>query len=299
MTSVNNVITVAPNRPWEDQTSGERQKETESHRITCVDRMITHALLILTCLFGTTLPAVAQVLKCVDGEGKVQFSNIGCPAGTSQRHVEVRPNSVDMSGLREQAASLAVQNARTRSEQLQSYSAQQGRAPAGSSCPSELAIRNMEVSVSSPSLGKKERTFHEAEIRRARQCRAGEGVYADADWKASKEALADQRTFKEEDRRQARARAEGIHSAANPREGDRIAQERQAEASREAERREAAAEAAAAARAQAAQNNRFITSCKSTGCTASDGQFYWNKGGGTFAGPNGFCRRIGNQLSCN
>jgi len=253
------------------------------------------ALLILTCLLATGLPAGAQVLKCVDSEGKVQFSNIGCPTGTSQRQVAVRPNSADMSGLREQAASLAVQNARSRSEQLQSNSPQQGRAPAGSSCPSELAIRNMEVSVSSPSLGKKERTFHEAEIRRARQCRAGEGVYAAADWKASQEALADQRTFKEEDRRQARARAEGIHSAANPREGDRIAQERQAEAIREAERREAAA----AARSQAAQNNRIITSCKSTGCTTSDGQFYRNKGGGTFAGPNGFCRLIGTQMSCN
>ena len=254
------------------------------------------ALLILTCLLGAGLPAVAQVLKCVDREGKVQFSNIGCPAGTSQRQVEVRPNAVDMSGLREQAASLAAQKARGRADELQSYGAQQG-APvlARSSCPSELAIRNMEVSVSSPSLGKKEREFHEAEIRRARQCRAGEGVYTDDDWNASKEALSGQRKFKAEDRRQERARAEGIHSAANPREGDRIAQERQAEAIREAERREAAA----AARSQAAQNNRTITSCKAAGCTASDGQFYWNKGGGTFAGPNGFCRRIGNQLSCN
>ena len=254
------------------------------------------ALLILMCLLGTGLPAVTQVLKCVDREGKVQFSNIGCPSGTSQRRVEVRPNVVDMSGLREQAASLAAQKARGRPDELQPYVAQQEPPASRSSCPSELAIRNMEVSVSSPSLKRKEREFHEAEIRRARQCRAGEGVYAEADWKASKEALADQRTFKEEDRRQARARAEGIHSAANPREGDRIAQDRVAEAIREAARREAAAEAA---RAQAAQNNRFITSCKSTGCTTSDGQFYRNKGGGTFAGPNGFCRLIGTQMSCN
>ena len=256
------------------------------------------AALALWCFLSAV--AHAQVLKCVDRDGNIQFSNVGCPAGTSQRSVEVRPNAVDMSGLREQAASLAAEKARSKADAMQSYSAQQGPQAARSSCPSELDIRNMEVSVSSPSLGKKERAFHEAEIRRAKQCRAGEGAYTDADWRASKEALAGQRKFKAEDRRQERARAEGIHSAANPREGDRIAQERVAEEIRDAARREAAANAAAAAaKSRAAQSSRLITSCKATGCTASDGQFYWSKGGGTYAGPSGFCRRVGDQLNCN
>lgn len=271
-----------------------RWNDKQSIRVTVL------APLILTCLMGVGTQADAQVLKCVDREGSVQFSNIGCPAGTSQRQVEVRPNAVDMSGLREQATKLASERASSRTEPMQTYSSSQEPQAARSTCPSALDIRNMEVSISSPSLGKKERAFHEAEIRRARQCRAGEGAYTEADWNASKEALAGQRKFKAEDRRQERARAESIHSAANPREGDRIAQERLVEAVREAARREAAAEAAAAAaRPQAAQSTRLITSCRSTGCTASDGQFYWNKGGGTFAGPNGFCRRVGDSLSCN
>lgn len=224
--------------------------------------------------------AHAQVLKCVDRDGNIQFSNIGCPAGTSQRSVEVRPNAVDMSGLRDQAAILAAEKARSRADTMQSYSALQGPQGTGSACPSELDIRNMGVSVSSPSLNKKEREFHQDEIRRARQCRRGQGNYAAGDWKASKEALDDQRSVREDVRSRARARVEGIHSAADPLEGERIARKREAEVAR----RHAA--------------NRIIASCDAGGCWDNQGARYNGVGNTLFSTSGKACQRVGTMLQC-
>ena len=266
------------------------------HELSSIGMTVAFSAEVAACFLPPTL-AHAQVNRCVDKDGNVQFSNLGCPSTTTGRTVDVRPNAIDTSGMRQQSqVELAAQQRRRQHEQT--VPVQQSGVGANE-CPSAREIRNMEVSVSSPSLKKKERDFYEAEIRRARQCQAGEGRYSADAWRASKEALDDQRSVDAEVRRRARARAEGLHSAANPREADRIADERIAEANREAARREAASAAAAAAAARAAQSSRFITSCKSNGCTASDGQFYRSKGGDTFAGPGGICRRVGNSLNCN
>ena len=152
----------------------------------------------------------------------------------------------------------------------------------------------MEVSVSSPSLKKKERDFYEAEIRRARQCQAGEGRYSADAWRASKEALDDQRSVDAEVRRRARARAEGFHSAASPREADRIANERNAESNREAGRRETAAAAAA----RAAQTKPQITSCDRGGCWDNLGGRYTGSGATLMSSTGRACQKIGNMLHC-
>jgi hypothetical protein len=44
----------------------------------------------------------AQVTKCVDKAGNVQFSNLGCASNSSGKVVDSRPNSLDTSGMREQ-----------------------------------------------------------------------------------------------------------------------------------------------------------------------------------------------------
>ena len=253
--------------------------------------VILRAAVALSCLL--TAPSHAQVTKCVDKDGNVRFSNLGCPSATSGRVVDVRPNAIDTSGMRQQnRVELAAQQ-RSRQEQKSMLMQQSGGSVGVSECPSALEIRNMEVSVSSPSLKKKERDFYEAEIRRARQCQAGEGNYSADAWKASKEARDDQRSIDAEVRRRARARAEGFHSAANPREADRIADERIAEANREAARREAAA--AVAARAAP----RLITSCDARGCWDNQGGRY-NGSGSTLLSTTGkACNRVGNMLQCN
>ena len=43
----------------------------------------------------------AQVTKCVDKAGNVQFSNLGCASNSSGKVVDSRPNSLDTSGMRE------------------------------------------------------------------------------------------------------------------------------------------------------------------------------------------------------
>ena len=251
--------------------------------------LILRVAVALSCLL--TALSHAQVTKCVDRDGNVQFSNLGCPSATTVRTVDVRPNAVDTSGMRQQnQVELAAQQRRRQDEQPMPI---QQSGVGRSDCPSALEIRNMEVSVSSPSLKKKERDFYEAEIRRARQCQAGEGNYSADAWKASKEARDDQRSIDAEVRRRARARAEGFHSAANPREADRIADERIAEANREAARREAAA--AVAARAAP----RLITSCDARGCWDNQGGRY-NGSGSTLLSTTGkACNRVGNMLQCN
>ena len=108
----------------------------------------------------------------------------------------------------------------------------------------------METKAGSMTLGKKEQFFMVDEIHRARQCRKGQGNYAAEDWQVSREAQDDQSSVSNKQR--GRARAEGMHSAADPIEGDRIERRRLAE---EAMRREQEAIAAAAAAQRTQQQN--------------------------------------------
>ncbi len=245
------------------------------------------AVLSAALLLCSYLPAgaYAQVLKCVDAAGNVQFSNLGCPSTNPGRIVEVRPNAVDMSGMRKQnQAELAAQQRRRQREQVMPMLQSGVNA---SVCPSEVEIRNMEVSAGSQSRSAKERQFFQDEVRRARQCRNGQGVYTAADWAISREAQGDQGQFQTSRAKQARVRAAGMHSAADPIEGDRIAQERLDEASR------------VAARRRAAQASHVITSCDPGGCWDSLGNRY-NRSGPTFFSTTGrACRRVGNMLQCD
>jgi len=104
-------------------------------------------------------------------------------------------------------------------------------------CPSDRDIAAMETRASSISLSREAKTFMQDEIRRARQCRKGQGRYTAADWAISRDAQNAQSSLS--GGADARRRAEAMHSAADPLEGDRIAREREAEAAaaREAERR--------------------------------------------------------------
>jgi len=103
-------------------------------------------------------------------------------------------------------------------------------------CPSDRDITSMETRSSSISLSREAKSFMQDEIRRARQCRKGQGRYSAADWDVSRAAQDAQSSLS--GAADARRRAEAMHSAADPLEGDRIARQREAEAAaeREAER---------------------------------------------------------------
>ena len=159
-----------------------------------------------------------QVWKC-EVNGKINFSDKPCPqAGQPVAERSLRPNVVE--AIKPEVVDAAM-----------------GRAPAasappvasGNACPGDSEVRSMETRANSTTLGDAERQFLQDEVRRVRQCRSGQGRYRDADWVISREAQAAQTQISDRARQDARLRAEAMHSAADPDEGDRIARRRIAE----------------------------------------------------------------------
>lgn len=160
-----------------------------------------------------------QVWKC-ELNGKVNFSDKPCPqAGQPVAERSLRPNVVE--AMKPDVVDAAM-----------------GRAPAasapppmggGNACPGDSEIRSMETRANSTTLGDAERQFLQDEVRRVRQCRNGQGRYREADWAISREAQAAQTQLSDRARYDARLRAEAMHSAADPDEGDRITRRRIAE----------------------------------------------------------------------
>lgn len=157
-------------------------------------------------------------------------------------------------------------------------------------CPGELELKNMETSANALSLGKKEKAFLLDEIRRARQCAKGQGSYTASDWKISREARDDQRRLRGGEI--ARVRAENMHSAADPVEGDRIQATRNAERIAEAHRHRPPGSAVGAGAPAT------LSSCDRGGCWGADGTRYTASGSGTVFGPRGACRVVGRTVQC-
>ena len=83
------------------------------------------ARMALLALVGALLlPAQAQVLRCVGPKGEIEFSNQTCPKGWKSQKLELKENTVNQSGAREQA--LRLENERLK-EQLKN--AQSGTQP--------------------------------------------------------------------------------------------------------------------------------------------------------------------------
>lgn len=172
---------------------------------------------LVWCL-ATTGAAAQQVWKCEVG-GKVVFSDKPCPqSGQPVSERTLQPNLVD--SLKPEVVRAALDAA---------SAAPAAPGPAGNSCPGDGELRGMETRANSTTLGDAERRFMQDEVRRVRQCRSGQGRYRDADWAISRDAQAAQSQLSDRVRRDARVRAEDMHAAADPDEGDRIARRRIAE----------------------------------------------------------------------
>lgn len=163
--------------------------------------------------------AAQPVWKC-DMGGKVVFSDKPCPqAGQPVSERALQPNVVD-----------GVKPETVRAVLAPASAPPPAAAPAaGNSCPGDGELRGMETRANSTTLGDAERRFMQDEVRRVRQCRNGQGRYRDADWAISRQAQAAQSQLSDRERRDARVRAEDMHAAADPDEGDRIARRRIAE----------------------------------------------------------------------
>lgn len=168
------------------------------------------ALLLLLLGLGAT-GAQAQVWKCKQADGGVAFSDKPCPgAGEPVEARQLQANVADAQRLPAAAAARPEDGAAATQ-------------PPGNDCPGDQELRDMETRANSRSLGDAEKAFMQDEIRRVRQCRKGQGRYTAEDWRISRDAQAAQSSSNAAD---ARRRAEGMHSAADPLEGERIAQQR-------------------------------------------------------------------------
>jgi hypothetical protein len=163
------------------------------------------------------------VWKC-EVAGQVRYSDRPCQdSGKPLSERSLQPNVVD--GMKPEVARAAIA---APSAPVPAVAPVVGQR-AANVCPGDSEIRSMETSAGSTTLGDAERQFLQDEVRRAWQCRKGQGRYDDADWAVSRQAQAAQSRIADRDRRSARERAEAMHSAADPDEGDRIARRRLAE----------------------------------------------------------------------
>jgi hypothetical protein len=168
-----------------------------------------------------------EVWKCQVGE-KIKYSDQPCPAaGEALPSRSLRGNVVD-AAVKKPVAEAAS-------------GAMPGQPPANRAeanvCPGDMEISAMETRASLIGLSAEAKAFMQDEVRRARQCRNGQGRYAAADWDISRQAQAAQSSHS--GAQEARRRAEDMHSAADASEADRITSMREQErAQREAQRRQ-------------------------------------------------------------
>jgi hypothetical protein len=234
------------------------------------------------------LGAHAEVWKCKEGDRTV-FSDQPCPMTGKQLESRVlQGNVVQSEPVASDAPSqgYGVQQSADTRQQVSDDDYQ----PPRNVCPSDQEVKNLRTQASSISLTPAKKEFLNSEIRRAQQCAAGQGSYTASDQERLRDAQRAQNNIGSG--RGARIDAEGVHSAADPNEGRRIAAEnaaRLARAQAEADRRAAMARDAA---------ESTIASCDARGCYMVSGIHLYNKGGGTFAGPNGFCSRMGDRMQC-
>jgi hypothetical protein len=188
-----------------------------THQATGRTALATGAVAFMLALsmgiMGSARAQQGEVWKCKQRDGSVAFSDVPCPgAGEPLEPRRLQINVADAPRL-----------PATADKSPDGAAAQ----PPVNDCPGDLELRNMETRANSTSLGDKERAFMQDEIRRVRQCRKGQGRYTAEDWALSREAQNAQSSSNAE---KARLRAEGMHSAADPLEGERIARQRETEA---------------------------------------------------------------------
>jgi hypothetical protein len=225
---------------------------------------------LIFILLLAVVTAAEAAYKCTGADGKVQYLETPCPAGTSGSEVRLQPNSLDTSAARAQAAQPAQRPA-------------QPDVPATVAtavCPSALDIRNLETSASSTTIGRPEQAFLRDEVRRARACTTPGNRYTADDWRRIREGQSAQLGMDPQRRKAQRRTVEDIHASASPAERERLQSERAA---------------------LLARGPNAIADCDGMGCWDADGMRYNRApGSGQFIREDGRqCRSVSNRMECS
>lgn len=250
------------------------------------------AVTIITC--GT---AHAQLNRCTTADGKVTYTDQPCAQGSTKNKVNIVDNTTDSSEHRRRIIADQYEIAEKTLHNHASANTQNQYATPSQNCPSELEIKNLETSASSMTLGKKEREFLHAEIRRAYACRTEGGNYSTSDWQKIKEGQAAQGRISSADRERARAMTEAIHSPrVSERELQRMQNDRRNQAIEATEK-----EVARRARADLARKASApvqLVNCDRAGCWDTSGMRYTRTSGGFSRSDGAFCAGQGPHFLC-
>lgn len=225
---------------------------------------------LIFILLMAVVTAAEAAQKCTGPDGKVQYVDTPCPAGTKGSELHIQPNTLDTSGPRAQAGPQPERPAPP-------------GAPATAVvavCPTALDIRNLETSAASVTIGRMERGFLRDEVRRARACASGGNRYTSDDWRRIRDGQAAQLGPDPRRRKAERRTVEDIHASASPAERERIQSERAA---------------------LVARGPNAIVDCDGMGCWDTDGMRY-NRAPGSnqFVREDGRqCNSIANRMECS
>ncbi len=183
-------------------------------------------VLAMCMLAWAGTPARADVWKCAV-DGRTQYSEQPCESSAKGGVLPRRALAPNLVAPLTPSASASHSGHPSPAREALGGNTPAPADPLLSVCPSDRDIASMETTATSSTLPAAARRFVQDEIRRAWQCRKGQGWYTAADWRISREAVRAQSSLSGAE--EARIRSESMHSAANPSEGDRIARRRAAE----------------------------------------------------------------------
>lgn len=230
--------------------------------------------------------------RCVDGNGRVMFSDMPCPVTTKRQTVVSTVPATRGAGGSEirQLRNIQAIHASKSPDGDRGQGVQSRPVAAANNCPSERDIANLETKATSITLDKRSRDFLLAEVRRAKACSKEGGNYTGDDWDQVNRNIQDQNRIGARDREVARINAENTHAISAS------AQER-ARMQAEADRATALEAARIEAEARARRSPANISSCDQGGCWDTQGVRY-SGSGSTLFGPRGACQVVGSQLHC-
>jgi len=233
--------------------------------------------------------AAAQVFKCEGVDGKTTYSDQPCRDAGRTSTINTRGNTVNNRHLRDEAAKTRRLEA---SEARAARSAAQPRAePARqiSSWERENRIRDLRMTIDSPSTPREKR--EEAQEELGRLHRGTDLRRTPEEQRRIRDLQVDLGSIDEQTRERAKREIEMI---TDRHESPEYIQNR--EARRTAEAVDRAAEAAKTAERK--RRMPIITACDPAGCDSTIGRFSRLGNTNNFVGPNGVCRRENQQLFC-
>ncbi len=215
---------------------------------------------ILLLGLSVLLSGQARVYRCEDASGAVRFSDVPCARGEVGADYEVRPNTVDTSGAREQMLKRQVQS-------LQDQLEQQRTAPSGvdGRSPSDLQAERVDPAACELAA-------------RAYEDEAGSMFSDKGSIEAKRAAMYGACGMREPDKVEI-----NVNNSINNSFGHRHPHDRPPRPPRE----------------PVPHNpSPGVARCDASGCWGSDGRRYERAGGNTYYGPNGPCQRAGSLLRC-